>query len=185
MVRRVDDRKVEDGRVEQEQAVGSPLTFVEERSGAERFFGALRAHVVLITLFVVVTVGTAAFVLFTAEERFSAQADVLVTPVSASDERYLGTHVLREGSSLSSAALTASRFIRSPDVADAAAKLVGHGWGRDDVLAAIDIHPLSQSDIFVVEATASQPAVAAAVANAVPERSSSCAKLNSRLMWLT
>src|SRR2546421_2339089 len=76
------------------------------------------------TWFVVATltaVGAAAAAGYglTAPKRYRATAQILVTPVSASDSTFAGLDVLRDASGRRTAAASAAVLLRSPPIADA------------------------------------------------------------------
>jgi capsular exopolysaccharide synthesis family protein len=143
--------------------------FGDERTGAATYLQSLREHWLLILTLVVGAVAAAALYSFTAEERFEAEADLIVTPVSASDETFLGTSVLRESGVQSNSVLTAARLIRTPDVAEAVREELGQDVGRDELLAMVEVEPISQSSIVAIIATAGDAERAAEIANAFAE----------------
>lgn len=145
------------------------VPFGDERTGAASYLRGLREHWLLIATLVVGAVAAAALYSFTAEEQFEAEADLIVTPVSASDETFLGTSVLRESGVQSNSVLTAARLIRTPEVAEAVRDRLGGQIGRDELLGMITVEPISQSSIVAIRATAADGESAATIANAFAE----------------
>jgi capsular exopolysaccharide synthesis family protein len=140
--------------------------FGDERTGAASYLASLREHWLLILALVVGAVAAAALYASTAEKRYEAEADLLITPVSASDETFLGTSALRESGVQSNSVLTAARLIRTPDVAEAVRDELGEDLSRDELLGMVQVEPISQSSIVAILASAGDAQRAAEVANA-------------------
>jgi capsular polysaccharide biosynthesis protein len=130
-----------------------------------RYLVALRQHWRLIALLVTAAVLAALVYSALAEDRYDAQADILVTPVAADDTTFAGIPVLRE-TGLSRAVLTVARLIKSPAVADAAKASLKTDESRDALLDSIEVAPQAQSTIVTITASASDPNEAARIANA-------------------
>jgi receptor protein-tyrosine kinase len=141
-------------------------TFTTQREGASRYLAALREHWLLILLLVLIAVGSAALYSYTAVKRYQAEADLLITPVSEGDSTYTGMPVIRESNGLTSGVLTAARLIKTPQVAERVRRNSDFGMSRNALLNAISVNPLSQSNIIGIEATASNAALSADIANA-------------------
>lgn len=133
--------------------------------GTARYFQALREHWPFIALTVLFAVTAAVLYTTLAGDRYRAQADILVTPVSGADETFDGIPVLRETTEARNV-VTVARLLRSPQVADAVLRDVGLPGGRDDLLADVEIRPQAQSNIVTVSAEADSPAEAVRIANA-------------------
>lgn len=132
-----------------------------DRRGSVRYVQALLAHWRLIATLVVVAVASALVFTSLATKRYEATADLLITPVPATDTVYQGFSVFRQSLDGSSSVVTAARSMQTPELrAKAFAKLPKHGSG-----VSISIVPLSQADIVSVQATAPSAVVAAAAAN--------------------
>lgn len=141
--------------------------FGDEPQGTLRYLQALRARWVVIVVIVVAAVGSAAAYSLAAPKRYKAAADVLVTPVQGDDLR--GFSVLRDTGEGTRTVLTAARFLTTPEVADAAAEQLQIGLSGRKLLEKIEVKPVSQSNIVAIEAEASTPEGAAAIANAFAE----------------
>lgn len=132
-----------------------------------RFLRAIRDHWVLITLIVVAAVAASAAYAQTSPKRYKASADLLVSPVSPSDNTFVGINVLRESSDQSRAVLTVARLVQSQQIAVAARRRLRVRTSPQALLHSISVSPLGQSQIVTITATASNPRSAAAIANAV------------------
>jgi tyrosine-protein kinase len=124
---------------------------------------ALRDRWAVIAVGVVAAVLAAAIVVSTTPKKYEAEADILVNPISSSDDTFVGLRLLHE-SAVSRSALTAARFIRNPQVADAVAARIGGDPNR--LLNSVQAQPQGQSNIVTVVARAGTPARAAQIANA-------------------
>ncbi len=143
-----------------------PLPFGGERGGVAGYVQALREHWLLVATLVVLAVGTAAAYSYTAAKRYEADASLIVTPLSASDSVFLGTSALREGGVQSNGVLTAARLIQTPETAEAAAERLGDGTSASELLASIEVSPVSQSSLVTIRGKADTPERAAEIANA-------------------
>jgi capsular exopolysaccharide synthesis family protein len=155
-----------------------------ERQGAVRYLDALRRHAWLIGGLTLAAVVAASFLTLTAQKRYSANADILLQPVSGSDSTYQGFNsVLSQPLDGSSVVVTAARVINSPQVRQHCIA----GLGPLQRGAKITTSPLGQADIVSIDVTALSPAQAAAVANSfakcvVADRTAAFhAELNSRI----
>lgn len=129
--------------------------------GGVRYLQAILAHWRLILGLAAVAVISALVVLSLASKRYQATADILITPVPATDTTYQGFSVFRQSLDGSSSVVTAARVMDGPQIRQRAfANLPGKGSG-----VSISIVPLSQADIVSVQATASSADEAAAAAN--------------------
>lgn len=137
----------------------------EERAGASAYARALREHWLLVVGIVVVAVAAAAAYSLTAAKQYKATADVLVTPILAQDDTYVGISSLLRETDQGRAVLTAARLLTSPTVAEGVDRRLALGWSRDKLLASVSVSPVGQSNIVTVTATAGTPQTAANVAN--------------------
>jgi capsular exopolysaccharide synthesis family protein len=117
-----------------------------------------------------VAVGLAAAFVYTsmAAKSYTAEADLLVTPVSADDPNLMGLPLIRDTSDPTADVLTVSKLVTSQDVASlVAAQLHGNA---NALLTQISATPVTQSQIIAVQATARTPNRAAALANAFAQQ---------------
>jgi capsular exopolysaccharide synthesis family protein len=142
--------------------------FAEERQGGARYLEALREHWLLVVSLIVVAVGAAAAYSFTAAERYEAGADLLVAPVPADDDTFIGFSLLRE-SDQSRSVLTAARLIETPQVADGVRRQLGLQASREKILGDVEVRPQEQSNIVTVVAQGATAERAAALANGFVE----------------
>lgn len=143
----------------------SERVFSDEREGAARYLQALREHWLLVLLLVAVAVGAAVFYSATAQKRYEASTDILVTPVSSSDATFVGIGLLRESSDQSRSVLTAARLVSTPEVAARVGKKLKLNRSPERILSSIKVTPLGQSNIVTVQGDSSRPERAAALAN--------------------
>jgi capsular exopolysaccharide synthesis family protein len=141
----------------------------ERQTGTVRYAGALRDHWLLIVVLVAIAGAVAAFYSFTAEKRYEAEADVLITPVPGGDDTFVGFSVLRAASDEGRNVLTAARLIGRPAVAEAVAEKLGLDAGYAEMLETIEVKPLAQSGIVALIGKASTPEAAAEIANGFAE----------------
>ena len=140
--------------------MSSSAGFVGAQGGV-RYLHALRAHWRLIVVLTVVALASTVLFITLATKRYDASADILVTPVSATDTLYQSFSLFRQTLDGSSSVVTAARSMQTAQVRrQAFAKLPNRGKG-----VSINVVPLSQADIVSVQATASSAVEAAAAAN--------------------
>lgn len=135
----------------------------EQPSGSRSYALALRARWPFILLAMVIAVAAAILASRSVSKTYEAEADLLVTPISSNNDTLAGLGLLQE-SSQSRAALTASRFIQSPQVARGVAAQIGGNPNR--LLHSIQVTPLGQSDIVTITGHSRTRAGAADIANA-------------------
>jgi capsular exopolysaccharide synthesis family protein len=116
----------------------------------------------------VATVATAAVYSLTAPKRYKASADLLVTPIAANDETFVGISVLRE-TTQSRSVVTAARLIKTAAVANGVKKKLGLQLSTGRILGDIEVKPQEQSNIVTIVATAGSPSTAANLANGFAE----------------
>jgi succinoglycan biosynthesis transport protein ExoP len=139
--------------------------FAEDRQGGARYLVAIREHWPLVVLIVVAAVSAAFVYSRTAEKRYEAEADILVTPIAGNDEVFIGIPLIRE-SGQSRAVLTVARLIRTPGIAEGVRERIATDKSRDELLASIEVTPQEQSNVATVVATSNDADEAAAIANA-------------------
>jgi Mrp family chromosome partitioning ATPase/capsular polysaccharide biosynthesis protein len=138
------------------------VSLSDERRGAVRYLLALRQHWLLIAISVVAALGTAVFYLGRSEKRYQATVDILIVPVSATDDTFQGLPLFKQSLVGSSPVVTAARLLDAPDVTGAARRAMG---ARLALAASIQLTPLSQADVVAVVATAPTPDDAVRAAN--------------------
>ncbi|MER3408625.1 MAG: hypothetical protein C4306_00620 [Thermoleophilia bacterium] len=133
---------------------------------AARYLAAVRQHWLLVALLVLAAVAASAAYSLTATKVYEAKADLLVTPVSASDNAFLTISAFRESSSdPTRTVLTLGRIIKTPQAAEAAQRAEKLTLAREALLRAVSVTPVSQSNLIEITARASDPVLAAKIAN--------------------
>lgn len=136
----------------------------ERRDSPRDYVRALARRWKILAGFVIVAVSAAAVTLALSEKRYVASTDVLITPISASDETFVGFTLLREGVEQARSVVTATRIMRSPEIAREARREFG-----PSNRASVTIEPIGQSNIVSIRATAPSPEEAATAANTYAE----------------
>jgi capsular polysaccharide biosynthesis protein len=102
----------------------------------------------------------------TAPKRYSATAQLLVSPVPASDTTFTGIDVLRDTAGKRTAAESAAVLVRSPQVADAVRTQLGLHISQDALLRRLDTRVVDASDVVDVTVADASATTAAQLANA-------------------
>jgi len=139
------------------------------RQGSARYLRALREHWLLIAALVVLSVSAAIAYSVTADRRYEAGADILVTPVQSGDETFIGIAVLREAGVQARSVLTAARLLQTPQIAADVAERIGSDLTPTELLKKIQVTPLEQSGLLSVVGEAETAQGAADLANAFAE----------------
>ncbi|HXY81413.1 MAG TPA: AAA family ATPase [Gaiellaceae bacterium] len=131
--------------------------------GPVRYLQAFRAHRVLIVALIVIAVGIAAGISYTATKQYNAEADLQVQALPAyGGDPFQGFDLFRQTVDGSSPVVAAARVLGSAPYQRAVFKTLGkQGKG-----VSIAVTPLSQADIVSLSATAPNARQAAAAANA-------------------
>jgi receptor protein-tyrosine kinase/non-specific protein-tyrosine kinase len=139
-------------------------TFADDRSETARFLEALRDHWLAIAAAVVAGVLTAAAYSMTAPKRYSAHADLLIKPIPAADQTFLGMSLLRDSGDPTRSVITAARLVKSQGVvARVERRLPPELRSR---IGSVSVTPVSQADIVTIGASAPTASGAAEIANA-------------------
>src|SRR5688500_5018933 len=109
------------------------------RQGSARYLRALREHWLLIAALVVLSVSAAIAYSVTADRRYEAGADILVTPVQSGDETFIGIAVLREAGVQARSVLTAARLLQTPQIAADVAERIGSDLTPTELLKKIQV----------------------------------------------
>jgi len=146
-----------------------PLSFGQEAGGTTRFADAFRRHWKLIVLIVTLAVGAAILYSSTADDRFEAEADLLVTPVSNGETTLTNLTIFRSSIDETRALITAARLTASPQVAARVAERLGREGEGETLLTQVEVQPLGQSNIVSIKATDKHADGAERIANAFAE----------------
>jgi succinoglycan biosynthesis transport protein ExoP len=147
---------------------GSWLAARPQRAELARYLQLARSHWIMLVTFVAVGLGAAFVYTSTATKSYTAEADLLVTPVSADDPNLVGLPLVRETSDPTADVLTVAKLVTSPGVASLVSAQLGGKPGA--LLTHVTATPVTQSEIIAVQATSSQPGRAAALANAFAQQ---------------
>ena len=128
--------------------------------------GSLPARLVALAALVGLAAGAAAVYSATAQKRYEARAELLVSPVPARDTTFLGFSVLRESGDPGRVVATAARLVRTPEVAEAVQLQLGLHESRQKTLRSVSAQPVDGSNLVAVVGKASTAARAAQLANA-------------------
>jgi capsular polysaccharide biosynthesis protein len=138
------------------------LGVTEDRIESGRYLRALREHWPYIAGTVFLALLAALFLVVSAQKRYEAGTDVLVTPVPS--DSFVGVPLFRE-SDVSRAVVAAARIATSPEVADRVRAQLHLSTGRNELLKHVSVAPQEQSSILTITGSASSPGEAATIAN--------------------
>jgi Mrp family chromosome partitioning ATPase/capsular polysaccharide biosynthesis protein len=134
-------------------------------SGFERYLHTLRERLPLIAAVTLATTIVAALYLAVAEDKYRAEADLLVSPASQNDTALTGLPVIHESSDPTRDVSTAARLVTSRDVAARVKRKLGLDESVGELQGAVSAEPVAQSNIVSVRAEAESPELAADIAN--------------------
>jgi succinoglycan biosynthesis transport protein ExoP len=137
-----------------------------EQHGLQRYVSTLRERKLLILLTVVLTTAVAGLYVATADKKYDAEADILVTPAPRDDPALAGLGLLRESSDPTRDVETAARLITNRDVAERVRRNLRSPEPAKDLLEKVKAEPVAQSNIVAVTARARTPERARNFANA-------------------
>jgi non-specific protein-tyrosine kinase len=103
-----------------------------------------------------------------AHKTYTAEADLLVTPVAADDPNLIGLPLVRETADPTADVLTVAKLVNSPAVASLVAKQLG--GNPNALLNHITATPVTESEIIAVQSSASSPAEATKLADAFAQQ---------------
>ncbi len=99
-------------------------------------------------------------------KNYTAQADLLISPVDNADSTFVGISVFQSISAdPTSNVLTLARYLNTPATAEVVRQQLHLSNSTDFLLRSISVQPLSQTNIVSVQASARSPKVAAEIAN--------------------
>ena len=132
--------------------VVAPPPLPEESAGAI-YRRALRSHLGLVMLIVLTAIAVSVLILKVRAPTYSANAQLLITPVSQTDVNLLGLPLIRDTGESTRTAQTAAALLQTPDAARLAAQRMGGGLTPQAVRDAVTIEPRGQTNLLVVQAT--------------------------------
>lgn len=123
-------------------------------------------YAIAAVVFVAVVTGSVAVWALTEPTRYVARAQILVTPIAASDHTFDGFSVLRESFEPGSAARTAAILVSTPQVAEGVRVQLGLEQSAASLLRAMHVTATPGRNVVTVAASWSGPQRAADLANA-------------------
>jgi capsular exopolysaccharide synthesis family protein len=138
----------------------------EEQEGLQRYVETIRERIWLILTAVAITTGIALLYVATATKTYSAEADILVTPVSGTDPALSSLGLISESADPTRDVETASRLITNINVAARVKKALNSPRTPQSLLASVSTAPVGQSNIVALTAEDSSPAGAQKLATA-------------------
>jgi polysaccharide biosynthesis transport protein len=129
---------------------------------ALRYLGSIRRHWLIVVVIVAIAVDVAIIYAVTTPKRYEAQAEVLVNPVTGSEDVFVGINVLRDAST---APLIIGRTLKSPHVTSAVIKRLSLSTTPKKLLEKVNIKPIQQSSVVAIAARNGNPKLAAQIAN--------------------
>lgn len=137
----------------------------EESAGAI-YRRALRSHIGLVLVIVLTAVAASVLLLKVRAPTYSANAQLLITPVSQTDANLLGLPLIFDTGESTRTAQTAAALLFSPEAARLTAEKMGGGMTGQAVRDAVTIEPRGQTNLLVVQATSDGAARAQRLADA-------------------
>jgi succinoglycan biosynthesis transport protein ExoP len=139
----------------------------EEESSLKLYFETLRQRLWIVVATVVITTGIAVAYVLTANKEYTAEADVLVTPISSTSMPAIGLPgLIPESSDPTRDVETASRLITNIEVAQRAKRELDSNESARTLLSKVSATPVASSNIVAVTATAGSATLARDTANA-------------------
>jgi capsular exopolysaccharide synthesis family protein len=134
--------------------------------GFERYLHTLRERLPLIVTVTIVTTLVAALYLVVTDDKYRAEADLLVTPARGEDTALTGLPgLIHESSDPTRDVETASQLVMGRDVAARVKRKLGLDESVSELLAAVTAEPVAQSNIVSVRAEADSAGLAKDLAN--------------------
>lgn len=140
-----------------------------DNSGIQRYIETVRERWRLVAIVTILTTAVAILYVSVTPKVYEADADLLVTPVSADDPVLTGLGLIRESSDPTRDVETAARLVTSRNVADLVRARLNLSEGADSVAAKVDAAPVAQSNIVAITARADSPELARDLANGFAE----------------
>ncbi len=138
---------------------------MQDASDERPYWRSITAHPAVVVLLVMAALAGGALFLRLRSVDYRATARLTVTPVVAGQQGLLGLPLIQESSDATLTIQTAANAVRTPQIADAAARELGPPWTAASVLGAVTITPQGQSNILEIQAAATSAPVAEAVAD--------------------
>jgi capsular exopolysaccharide synthesis family protein len=133
--------------------------------GAIRYLDTLRERWPLIVATTVIAAVAAVVYVAVAPTRYRAEADILVTPVSANESSSAGLGLITASNDPTQIVSTAARLIATPTVAAMTKARLGISGSPQSLLNDVSAEPIAQSSLVAVQAQSGSAASAARIAS--------------------
>jgi receptor protein-tyrosine kinase len=137
----------------------------EEQEGLRQYVETIRERKWLVIACVLIATAVAVAYVVTAQKRYEAEADLLVTPVSASDDLLGQLGLIRDSADPSRDVQTASQLIHTNEVATRTAAKLGSTESPQQILNDVTAAPVAESNVVGVTANQDSPEAAQKLAN--------------------
>ena len=124
-----------------------------EEEGLKRYFQTIRERIWWVIFAILITTGAAAAYVATANKTYEASAQLLITPVPATDSVLSSLGLLVESSDPTRDVETATQLVKTPQVATLVNGRLHLGETPQQVLDKISADPVAQSNLVSVKAT--------------------------------
>jgi capsular polysaccharide biosynthesis protein/Mrp family chromosome partitioning ATPase len=137
--------------------------------GLRTYLDILRARFKLVIAIIVLTVGSAAFLVTQTPPVYEAEADLLITPIPGDRETLFGLGLVTESGDPTRDAETLAQLITTPQVAERVRARLGLERSARQLLQDVTAEPVAQSSIVTVTARANDAELAARLATVFAE----------------
>lgn len=153
-------------------AAASPdwLTPLGDQAGLQRYIATLRDRWWVVLLALLVSLAAAIAYLQVASKVYTAEAGMLITPISESNDALLGLGLIEASNDPTRDVTTASQFITTTAVSRAVIGELKLDVSARDLLRDVKAEPVAQSSIVTITAEAGSAEQAARIANAFAEQ---------------
>src|SRR6185437_4422432 len=142
----------------------------ENEPGILRYYRTLREHVKLIVACAVLAVIVAGIYTQVATKRYSAEAQMLVSPADSGNSALASLPVLHGTSDPTRDTLTAAGLVTNPQVAQAVVRALHLHISAGDLLSKVTATPIGQSNLLALQATSDTAKGAQQLANAFADQ---------------
>jgi succinoglycan biosynthesis transport protein ExoP len=137
--------------------------------GLRLYLDVLRARFKLVLAIILLTVGSAVFLVVQTPKVYEAETDLLITPIPGDRESLFGLGLVTESGDPTRDAETIAQLITTPSVAERARSRLGVDRPATSLLKDVTAEPVAQSSIVTVTARANDAEFAARLANVFAE----------------
>jgi capsular exopolysaccharide synthesis family protein len=141
-----------------------------EEQGLARYVSTLRERKWLILLTIVITTLAAVVYVVTAPKVYTAESDLLITPVPNDDPTFAGLGLISASSDPTRDVETASKLVLSVNVAKRVKAALHDSRTPQQILDKVTVQPVATSNIVSVTAEGDSPKSAQALANTMSEQ---------------